>query len=353
MDLDCRDAARPICDASACRGCKVDSECPSGACGDDGVCAAEVNVVYLAANGVDIGTCTRSAPCKGVKFGLSKTSASRNHVVLAPGTYTEQQIAISSSTTSALSLAIHGGGATLSSDQGDGQEMFAVSLPASIRDLEIVFGPFGSGITVNETAVLERLNIRAPTGILVRGPATVRDVFVDATLTGIAVQNSVLTLDRATLKGGSKGITAASGATVEVSNTLVFGTSNIGIDLASDSGGSISFVTIVDTGTSSTTVAGLSCSAASFPVHSTIVWTPGSTRPAATPCGFVSTIAGPVGAIGATNIDPLFVGQGDYHLDTASPARDMVDEGPEFDFEGDPRPNGARFDIGADETTGP
>jgi hypothetical protein len=58
-----------------------------------------------------------------------------------------------------------------------------------------------------------------------------------------------------------------------------------------------------------------------------------------------------MGIIGALNINPSFVDAAgrNYHLAAGSPARDMVDSGPALDFEGEPRPRGARFDIGADE----
>lgn len=51
------------------------------------------------------------------------------------------------------------------------------------------------------------------------------------------------------------------------------------------------------------------------------------------------------------NVDPRFVDSGarDYHLGANSPARDVVDVGPAADFEGDARPIGPRFDLGADE----
>ena len=51
------------------------------------------------------------------------------------------------------------------------------------------------------------------------------------------------------------------------------------------------------------------------------------------------------------NVDPRFVDPvvRDYHLSAGSPARDAVNAGPATDFEGDPRPRGSRFDLGADE----
>src|SRR5207244_1331556 len=112
---------------------------------------------------------------------------------------------------------------------------------------------------------------------------TIRDVTVEVTsgsAIGIFVQSGgSLSLDRATVSGGAGGITALNGgSTVDISNTLVYGTTKAGIDLGAGSvvGGSISFVTIADTGASSTTFAGLVCPTSVFPVRSTIVWTPGS-----------------------------------------------------------------------------
>jgi hypothetical protein len=63
------------------------------------------------------------------------------------------------------------------------------------------------------------------------------------------------------------------------------------------------------------------------------------------------------GYSGAGNIaaDPLFVGNGDYHLTALSPC---INKGtsigaPDYDIDGDSRPQGAGYDIGADEYAGP
>jgi len=48
--------------------------------------------------------------------------------------------------------------------------------------------------------------------------------------------------------------------------------------------------------------------------------------------------------------DPLFVGEGDFHLTADSPCIDAgIDVGVYTDIDGDVRPYGAGFDIGADE----
>jgi hypothetical protein len=348
-------ADAPVCDAGICRVCRVDSECQSGACGDDGTCVDEVNVVYLDPEGTDTGTCSRSVPCSTINFALSQTSPSRAHIVMAMGSYAGQIFTvISPTTTTALSIGIHGGGSTLTNTGGDGQILFGIEIPTTIRDLTINYSPFGIGISSLTSTTLERVTIRSETGIRVRGPVEARDVVIESTgstSAGIRVESGSLTYDRGQISGGSNAVVALSG-TVNLSNLTIYGTSKTAVDLTPSSaavGGSISFVTISDTGVASTTTAGISCFSNSFPVRSSIIWTPGSNRPATDTCSFTSTIAGPIGVIGAMNTDPKFVAGGDYHLMANSPAVDVVDQGPTLDFEGDPRPQGARFDLGADE----
>jgi hypothetical protein len=112
----------------------------------------------------------------------------------------------------------------------------------------------------------------------------------------------------------------------------------------------MSFVTVVDTGINSTaTAGGVQCSFAKL--RSSIVWTPDSTAPPISGCQPESTIAGPTTVTNTMNVDPMFVSRAthDYHLGSNSPARDAVGTGPATDFEGDPRPQGMAFDLGADE----
>lgn len=60
-----------------------------------------------------------------------------------------------------------------------------------------------------------------------------------------------------------------------------------------------------------------------------------------------------VTGMGNLNADPLFVNvpQGDFHLQAGSPAKDAADPTASLttDIDGDPRPQGGRPDMGADE----
>ena len=342
---DCTDPAEPVCDGGACRGCRLDPECPSGACGDDGACGAETAIVYVHPAGQDIAPCSRSAPCKDLQFGIRQTTVIRNHVVMASGAYTSPQIGITAVQTTALAVFIHGHGAKLA---GAGEVFISIRVPTTLRDLDIE----AEGMAILAVqAVLERVRIRAPNGLQVEGPVTARDIFIETTgYGGIQLFDGVLTLDRGTLVGGTRGIHGT--GTADITNLLVYGTSDTALELSSMRG-SVSFTTVADSGAASSTEAGIRCpfNSNTLVVRSSIFWSPGARPGASGSCSFSSTIVGPIAVPGATNVDPRFVDPAgrDYHLAAGSPARDAVDTGPPTDFEGEKRPRGARFDLGADE----
>ncbi|MEJ7599857.1 MAG: choice-of-anchor Q domain-containing protein [Kofleriaceae bacterium] len=223
-----------------------------------------------------------------------------------------------------------------------------------MRDLEL--NSLGSVTLSVESAgavTLERLKLTGGVGMSVEGPVTVRDISITASGTAIQLLSGAsLVLERAVLRGGQRGIESTLGVTVDISNTVIADTSNIAVDLANATG-AMRFVTITNSGNSSSGASGLACNVYYPPglsVTSTIVWTPNTSKPPISGmCRLSSTIAGPIGVVGASNIDPMFTAQ-DWHLSPNSPARDMATTGPALDFEGDPRPNGTGFDIGADET---
>ena len=353
---DCATATEPICERGSCRVCRFDTECSSGACGEDGACVPEANIVYLRPDGLDVGVCTRDAPCKRVQFGATKTSTTRNHIVLATGLYdlNNDEEYISSQDTPAQQLFIHGGGSTIRTTSDVSALRTAVN--AVIRDLEIISNSSAIEANTIGKSVLERLKIRgASRGISISGDVLVRDVSIEGT--GYAVvlsSNARLTLDRGIIKYPYVGISAGLGTVVDISNLLVFGAGDVALSLANSVGGTVSFTTIADSGTDSGSgPRAFRCSPSGLTVRSSIIWAPGTVvRPAIDGgCMLSSTIVGPTAVPGATNVDPRFVDAANrnYHLAAGSPARDMVDTGPAFDFEGDPRPRGGRFDIGADE----
>jgi hypothetical protein len=354
-DADCG-TTTPVCDSmtSTCRGCKLDAECASGACSDDGACVPEDSSVFIDPAGTDAGSCTKAAPCKKFVFALTRTGASRSHIVMGAGGYVET-VVIDTTNTTAAALVIHEGAATLSAPPASDSPTMSIGIATTIRDLTVVNGA-GNGIALGgtDTVQLEHVTCNAFTNGIVAGTAVVaHDISVQGQLAGIDLPAGThLTLDRGVISGGVNGIKASAfGPVVDLSNLVVYGTTDLALDLTRASG-TISFVTIADSGADmGSGPRAVSCSNG-MSMRSSIVWAPGLTaRSAIAGCNMSSVIAGPTPVPGAMNTDPLFMSSAnhDYHLGPLSPARDAVDMGPVFDFEGDPRPFGSRFDIGADE----
>lgn len=348
-------AEKPVCDSTACRACTLDTDCASDACGDDGACVGEDAIIYLDPGGSDSGTCTRVAPCRSVAYAISQTANARNHLVFAAGGY-EGSTNITTQETSASRLYFHGHGAHLYELSGESATL-GMAVSATLRDLEIT-GPGGTslgGEALNlaiGSFVIERLVAHGGTAFDIQGAASLRDVRIDNAYRGILLTSgSQLTLDRAIINTSYRGIEVNESSVVEISNTLVYGTSNLGINLVG-ANGTVTSSTIVDCGTDSGTGPRAFACGNFVTVRSSIIWAPGSvSRVPISGCNMLDTIAGPTATPGAMNVDPGFVDpvNHDYHLAPNSAAVDAVDSGPATDFDGDARPQGARYDIGADE----
>lgn len=345
----------PICDAMACRAPRSDAECPSGAIGDDGFCVPDAEVVYLSPTGTNVGSCNRAVPCQTLAFAVPQTSGIRYHIVFAPGQYFFEDDDYDSVDTTAPSLFLHGHGAEILGPTSPEGCIVGMGLPSTLRDLTVTMrGGNQQGICLRAgPSVLEAITVNGAgnggTGIAVSASATARDVRVFDGYMGIRVQGGSLTLDRAVLHKLNTGLYAETGSSVQATNLLTYELFGRGLDFQTGSSGTVASSTIATSGT------GPSPRAANCPtavlIRSSIVWAPGSTGAPISGCNVSNVIAGPTSVGGAMNIDPLFanMAQHDYHLAAGSPARDAVDSGPATDYEGHARPQGARFDIGADE----
>ena len=348
---DCTAPTKAICDNQVCRGCVDDMECTSGACGDDGACVEESGIVYLDPGGMDQGTCSKAAPCRTLAYSVGKTSAARSHIVMAKGGYLMESTRIDATTTSAHPLYIHGGGAAIS--QSGESPFLTFEVPVVIRHIDLDSHSNTLVVGGVEPSLVE--DVRIHSGFIwlyVQAPVTARDLLVENTAYGINVGSTQLTLDRAKIFMNENGLRADGAAVVNGTNLLLYGSRLRAIEWTSGTGGTIAFSTIADSGSGVTAgPRGVAC-ANGMTLKSVIVWVPGAdARVPFENCNVVNTIAGPSNAAGATNVDPKFVdvASHDYHISSTSVARDAVDEGPGTDFEGDARPRGAKFDIGADE----
>ncbi|MBA3459681.1 MAG: hypothetical protein H0T46_06955 [Deltaproteobacteria bacterium] len=344
-------SAMPVCDAQACRGCRLDSECASLACGEDGACVAEQQAVYLSTTGNDAPPCSRAQPCRDPRFATQQTNGNRQHLVFLKGNYdvgSNYTWSIGTGATTAPSIKIHGGGSTITASTSDG--FVTLGIPALVRDLEIVNTAFFA-IRAQTTVTLERSKVHGgAAGITSNGSLTLRDSEVRSAGCGIQLNGGSIAIDGVTITGGANGVCAVFPTVVDFKNLLVHGTSSTGLDLPQATG-TIAFTTVTSTGSAGTSATAVRCTFSNLAFTSSIAWTPNLSRPVIDTCTVINSIVGPMPIVGGTNLDPLFVNSSnaDFHLSGGSPARDMANTGPKTDFEQDPRPRGARFDLGADE----
>jgi hypothetical protein len=349
-------ASAPVCDAHACRGCKLDAECASGACGDDGTCVAEASIIYLSNNNPVDNMCTKASPCASFGFGVTKLTATRNHFVLDNGSY-QTSLSLGGTTTPPTAVFVHGHGSRLTSGTN---ATFVISSTKKLTVREVTLSGPTTGAAIiggGNGLTLESVTLMAAKELSVVGPVTARNLRISSSLGTAAVivnSNGELTVDGGVISGGAVGINvAAAGAKVHLKNLLIFGTAQRALEL-SQGLGELEFSTIVDAGAQSTSApCAVSCNA-NLHVTSSIILQEtcaSAIRDAAGPCTFLSSIVSNGPAPGITNVDPQFVDRvgRDYHITATSPAKDAVGLGPATDFEGDARPRGTRFDIGADE----
>jgi hypothetical protein len=358
LNADCH-AAAPICDAHSCRTCSADSECASEACADDGTCVPTAAAAYVDPGGTDSGSCDQAHPCATFQFVYAVMSNVRQHLVIHHGTY-PFALGVSPTGTPATTLILHGNDSTIGNTT-QSQTLYVNGLQMTARNVTLLPGQ-DETITVQATAtlILEHVNVSGQSYIA-GGKLTFRDAHISTPLTSTAISmnaGSTVVIDGAVLSGGGIISNATSGiptTTLNASNMIISGVDDLALSLGGLSG-FVRFTTIASSGNAAGSGAfAVKCStSANFVVQSTIIWTPGSSAarpPIDTPCTIHDSIIGPTTVAGSINADPMFVNPSlsDFHLMAGSPAHDAVDQGPPTDFEGDARPKGVRFDIGADE----
>jgi hypothetical protein len=290
---------------------------------------------------------------------VSIADPTRYHISLAYATEGNIRLLISPSLTTAPSLFIHGHGAAFKPSINGTNPMFDTTLPLMLRDVTLSGNVAPISAHGGAALVLDHVTVHDSQRLIVGGPFTATNLSIynntDATAAIVATGGYDITIDRATITGGHSVLSVASAAHVHLKNLMVTGTSERAFDLVGHPG-ELESSTIAFAGRfAQSAPCSVACSA-SLHVTGTIIWEPvcvdETANDAAGPCTYSSSIvSNATPPPGTTNTDPLFVNPGaeDFHIQPTSPARDAMDTGPDRDFEGDPRPGGPKFDIGADE----
>jgi hypothetical protein len=182
---------------------------------------------------------------------------------------------------------------------------------------------------------------------------------------GVEQSGGSLAVTRSLVRGNRSGGLLVTRATFDIENDMFVEnggpSSAIGgatITLGTPIGNAFAFNTVAQNQAAAGTTSGVVCTSFATPVAmtSSIVFGNGAgVQVEGNNCVWTYSDIGPTPVPGTGNLssDPLFVdpAHGDFHLQAASPVRDAADPAATLavDLDGDPRPQGARRDMGADE----
>jgi len=333
----------------------------------DGFCATVAQVAYVDPATGTGSACSLAAPCKKV---LDALATARPYVKLK-GTIDE---AVTINNQNVTVLADPGAKLTRT-NPGVILKVDGTST-VEIADLAITDGLGGTGIgislppgnTASLTLLRSTVSNNAGGGISASGGTlTVTQSTISGnTGGGISASGGTLTVTQSTISGNTGGGISISGAQFDLTNNFivsnggplaVFGGAKIDGIATSTGAHRLDFNTITANQTSGTLTAGVLCSAIAVPLTfaSNIVFRNGSgMQVEGNGCAWnYSDIGQVITGTADINADPLFVNvpQGDFHIQTTSPAKDAADPGAtnNVDFDGDARPQGIHSDMGADE----
>ncbi len=355
--------ATPACVDHTCQKCTEHMQCTeSNVCLPDGTCADTAEVAYV--DGFTFGgACTRLQPCDSLAEALA---TNRPLVKLAGGLMVE-----TSTTYIRQVVTIFGDPATPLYGSSSTGDVIAIDGGADVHiyDLEISYAR-GSAISVAAGSNLSLTRVR------IQGAGQAAIVASGSTLTltqskidnggdiGIMISSGRLDLTQSTITSNRGGGIYIKAAEFNITNNVIAdngtpvemaGAVNVG-DITAAGLHTLEFNTISGN-EYATGFAAINCTSIAAPLtfSNNIVF--GNTDPqvAGTNCAFRYSDIGPAMAAGTGNIntDPMFINPAgaDYHLGPSSPAREVADPAATLgvDFDGDPRPQGTRRDMGADE----
>ena len=348
----------PVCDSGSttCRGCYQDAECPSQVCSEStGLCIPESQTLYVKNGGDDANQCTHDAPCANVSRAVTLVDDTRNVIKIYDGDYDDSFV---TSATFLLSgegndnnnayisysdfdghahlMELDGGTVVVEGLSFDGGKTETVRVQGgatlSLIDAEVLNSPLGSLDVAGSTVTLYNVAIHDGMGA---EPA-------------INLASSQLTMLRTVMYTLTGGCVKASGSKYDIENSFIVTCGGPALQQLgpTPSPAVFTFNTVVNNATAITCESPIAVSSSIFAYNGAAPQVPACA--ATTYSLFSDSIVPGTGNIAG---DPSFVATDDDHINFNSPARNKADPAStqHEDFDGEHRPHGQGFDIGADE----
>lgn len=333
-DGDCGGLPCDLTTNTCAPGCIADSECPSGACLADRMCADEARVLYVAPAGT--GDCAKATPC-ALETAIGLLAVGRDVIELADGTYLP-----ANPITIAANAIFNGTNVVIQAPAGQ----FGFTHSTAVQFHRIALEAPGGGIPVqcqaNGTLSLVRAELRNSGAALLGSTCTIE-------------------IDRSKLTNNASFAFSISGGVLTIKNSFITNNGNTGVAIASMAMDAIGADSLVE----HTTIAGnlnngsvpsaMQCGNGAGPTfRNSIVRNNGI--PATCTVSNSVIDAGYTGP-GVDNlvIDPLFIDPAgaNYHLMPGSPAANATTAPTTLSLDADnqsrPQPAGSQPDFGADE----
>jgi hypothetical protein len=376
-------ATDPICDPTShtCRRCVADLEC-DGICTEyNGQCLSDPRGIFVAETGSDTSTsCSRAQPCKTFSRAFQEISNNKHTIVVLDGSWSNTGSSVISAPTTTERIVISGednnpDGAFLTAISNGTTNPVVVTIPSTadyVLEGFTVRNGTNDGIRNNGDLLLYRMAVTNNNNAGIASNVSNQNALHiwESSITlnkqeGINAQKGPVEILRSTIASNTQyGIFISQCATT-ITNTFI-----VRNGMTSSYGGirmqqlqglpqSLSFLTIAHNTASNANIAGLSSDTTVAITNSILVENNNASTGVDQICSgctatysmFSSTtvpigtgnIAGP-----ASFVD---IATDNFHLSAASTAVNAGDPASTnlVDYDGDVRPNGTGFDIGADE----
>jgi hypothetical protein len=391
-DCDATSAA-PVCDAASatCRGCQADGECTTGLCDEAaGKCVPENNIIHVNATALGgLGCGTSANPCRSIGEGVDATvPPNRTWVKVAAGTYTESLVLADKT----VRVVADAGADVTPLLTATACAVVSGNSDVTLENLRLHDAGGGAGGNADGVRCLLGAGAAFPKLLL-------RNVVIESNQAqGLDLSACDVTLDRSIVRANTGGGIHASMGKLTVTRSQIIGNGEGGVLLTScdfsmvnnfivkngnssgtyggvfvnmnppsgTAGGRFEFNTVADNQSGDGYSRGLRCEVtATLNFRNNVVYHnqndphPENFGQVSGPnCRWTYSDIGPgpmmVSGAGNVNLDPTFVdpSTADYHLAPASLVRNAGTTSDVLvDFDGDPRPQGTGFDMGADEVT--